>query len=180
LNWETASETENSGYVIQRKIANSAWENLADFHSDPTLEGHGTTSESHSYSWLDESVLPGTAYQYRLGDVDHANKTVWHDVVEITMSEEGSQMPAEFGLQAAFPNPFNPQLTIRYGLTEDAQTSVKILNLQGQTVATLENKFQKAGSYELTWQAADNASGVYLVEVVSSKKTNLRKVLLTK
>jgi hypothetical protein len=180
LNWQTASETENSGYVIQRKIANSAWENLADFHNDPTLEGHGTTSESHSYSWLDESVLPGATYQYRLGDVDHANTTVWHDVVEITMSEEGSQMPAEFGLQAAFPNPFNPQLTIRYGLTEDAQTTVNILDLQGKTIATLENKFQKAGSYELTWQAIDNASGVYLVEVVSGEKSDLRKVLLTK
>jgi len=96
------------------------------------------------------------------------------------MSEEGSQMPAEFGLQAAFPNPFNPQLTIRYGLTEDAQTSVKILNLQGQTVATLENRFQKVGNHELQWQAADNASGVYLVEVVSGEKSDLRKVLLTK
>jgi len=180
LNWETASETENSGYVIQRKITNGAWENLTDFHSDPTLEGHGTTSESHSYSWLDENVLPGSAYQYRLGDIDHANKTVWHDVVEITVSEETANIPGEFGLQTAFPNPFNPQLTIRYGLTEDAQTLVRILNLQGKVISTLENKFQKAGSYELQWQAGDNASGVYLVEVVSGEKSDLRKVLLTK
>jgi hypothetical protein len=180
LNWKTASETENSGYVIQRKTANSAWENLADFHNDPTLAGHGTTSESHSYSWLDENVLPGSAYQYRLGDIDHANKTVWHDVVEITVSEEMANIPGEFGLQSAFPNPFNPTLTIRYGLTEDAQTSVKILDLQGKIIANLSDKHQKAGSYELQWQAGENTSGVYLVEVVSGEKSDLRKVLLTK
>jgi hypothetical protein len=180
LNWETASETENSGYVIQRKIANGTWENLADFHNDPILEGHGTTSESHSYSWLDESVLPGATYQYRLGDIDHANTTVWHDVIEITVSEEAANIPGEFGLQTAFPNPFNPTLTIRYGLTEDAQTSVRILDLQGKVISTLENKHQKAGNFELQWQATDNASGVYLVEVVSGEKSDLRKVLLTK
>ena len=180
LNWETASETENSGYVIQRKTANGTWENLADFHNDPTLEGHGTTSESHDYTWVDDNVLPGCSYEYRLGDIDHANTTVWHDVVEITVSEEAENVLGEFGLQATFPNPFNPQLTIRYGLTEDAQTTVNILDLQGKTIATLENKFQKAGSYELTWQAIDNASGVYLVEVVSGEKSDLRKVLLTK
>ena len=180
MNWETASETENSGYVIQRKTANGTWENLADFHNDPTLEGHGTTSESHDYTWVDDNVLPGCSYEYRLGDIDHANTTVWHDVVEITVSEEAENVLGEFGLQATFPNPFNPQLTIRYGLTEDAQTTVNILDLQGKTIATLENKFQKAGSHELTWQAGDNASGVYLVEVVSGEKKDLRKVLLTK
>jgi hypothetical protein len=129
---------------------------------------------------LDENVLPGSAYQYRLGDIDHANKTIWHDVVDITVSEETANIPGEFGLQTAFPNPFNPQLTIRYGLTEDAQTLVRILNLQGKVISTLENKFQKAGSYELQWQAGDNASGVYLVEVISGEKKDLRKVLLTK
>jgi hypothetical protein len=129
---------------------------------------------------LDENVEPGTTYQYRLGDIDYANVIVWHDVREISVSEEAEQMPAEFGLQSAFPNPFNPSLTIKYGLTEDAHTSVKILDLQGKTIATLENKFQKAGSYELQWQAEDATSGMYLVKVISGEKSDITKVLLTK
>ncbi len=180
LSWETATETENSGFVIQRKISGSSWDNLVDFHSDPTLEGYGTTSESHSYSWLDQNVLPGFTYHYRLGDVDYNHSITWHEEIEILLKDEGSLIPDLFGLQAVFPNPFNPMLTIRYGLTEDAQTSVKILDLQGKTIATLENKFQKAGSYELQWQAGNKASGIYLVEVVSGEKSDMRKVLLTK
>ncbi len=180
LNWQTASETENSGYIIQRKTANGSWEDKSDFHNDPTLEGQGTSSESHNYSWIDINVLPGTIYQYRLGDMGYNNKTVWHDVIEITVSNLASRMPSEFGLQSAFPNPFNPTLTIRYGLTEDAQTKINILDLRGKTIARLENKFQKAGSYEVQWQAGDAASGIYLVEVVSGEKRDMRKVLLTK
>ncbi len=180
LCWQTASETENSGFVIQRKTTGAEWQNLIDFHRDPSLEGHGTTSETHNYSWLDEIVLPGMTYQYRLGDIDLSNKIVWHDAVEITVSEKPGQMPAEFGLQSAFPNPFNPTLTIRYGLTDGAQTKINILDLQGKIIANLEDKYQKAGNYELQWQAEDVASGIYLVEVTSGKKSDLKKVLLAK
>ena len=180
LKWTTATETENSGFIIQRKTAETDWQTLVDFHSDPNLEGAGTSSKTHNYNWLDENAEPGATYQYRLGDIDHANKIVWHDAVEITVSEELAQIPAEFGLQNAFPNPFNPTLTIHYGLTEDAQTSVKILDLQGKIISTLSNKHQKAGSYELHWTANGVPSGMYLVEVVSNGNKDLKKVLLAK
>ncbi len=180
LNWQTASETENSGFIIQRKTVGSDWENLVDFYSDPKLAGQGTTSETHDYSWLDNSVEPGMSYQYRLGDVDHANTIVWHDAVDITVSEELAHMPAEFGLQSAFPNPFNPTLTIRYDLTESAKTSVKILDLAGQTVAVLDNGFRAAGSHELQWRADDAASGIYFVQLQSGDQLDFQKVLLVK
>ncbi|MFA6617726.1 MAG: T9SS type A sorting domain-containing protein [Candidatus Neomarinimicrobiota bacterium] len=180
INWQTASETENIGFVLQRKSGNGLWEDLADYRNDLGLEGQGTSSKAHNYSYLDNSVLPGTSYSYRLGDIDHANKITWHKEVEITLSEGREKMPGEFGLQAAFPNPFNPTLTIRYGLTEDAQTKVNILDLQGKTIASLENKFQKAGSHELQWQATDAASGIYMVEIIAGGKRDLKKVLLTK
>ncbi|MFA6617722.1 MAG: T9SS type A sorting domain-containing protein [Candidatus Neomarinimicrobiota bacterium] len=180
INWQTASETENIGFVLQRKTGNGLWEDLADYRNDPSLEGKGTSSKAHNYSWVDESVLPANTYSYRLGDIDHANNITWHKEVEITLSKASDKMPGEFGLQAAFPNPFNPTLTIRYGLTEDAQTKVNILDLQGKTITSLENKFQKAGSHELQWQAGDAASGIYLVEVIAGGKRDLKKVLLTK
>jgi hypothetical protein len=181
LKWITASETENLGYILEKNTDEEQdWERVMDYMSDTTLAGHGTTTQSNTYEYSDKNVRPGCTYQYRLADVDYHNTITWHDAVEITMDGEVNLIPEEFGLQTAYPNPFNPTLTIRYGLTEEAQTIVKILNLKGQTIATLSDKHQKAGLYELQWQAGNNASGVYLVEVVSGEKTDLMKVLLTK
>jgi hypothetical protein len=181
LQWITESETENSGFILEKRIFEEQnWERVADYISNMTLVGQGTSTESKQYQYLDKNVQPGCTYQYRLGDVDYNNTISWHDAVEITMNVEVAQIPKVFGLQMAYPNPFNPTLSIRYTLTEDAHASVRILNLQGQTIAILSDKHQKAGSYELQWQATDIASGIYLVEVVLDEKSDLRKVLLTK
>ncbi len=181
LKWTTASETENLGYVLEKSTGEEQdWERVVDYMSDTTLSGHGTTTENNFYEYSDKSVQPGCTYQYRLGDMDYNNTITWHDVAEITMDGEVAQIPEEFGLQMAYPNPFNPILTIRYGLTEEAQTTVKILNLRGQIVSILENTLQQAGSYGLQWQADVYPSGIYFVQVISGEKRDLRKVLLVK
>ncbi len=181
LKWTTASETENLGYILEKSTGEEQdWERVVDYMSDTTLAGHGTTTESNTYEYNDKNVHPGCTYQYRLADVDYNNMITWHDVVEITMDGEVVQIPEEFGLQTAYPNPFNPTLTVRYGLTEEAYTNVHILNLRGQKLAILQSANQSPGTYEVTWQAGDAASGVYLVEVVSGEKRDLKKVLLTK
>jgi hypothetical protein len=148
--------------------------------SDTTLVGQGTTTESNIYEYNDKNVRPGCTYQYRLADINYNNMITWHDAVEITMDGKVNLIPEEFGLQTAYPNPFNPKLTIRYGLTNEAQTTVKILNLRGQVVSILNNVLQDAGSYELQWQADAFSSGIYFVQVISGEKRDLRKVLLVK
>jgi len=181
IEWETASETENLGFILQRSIGHSEeWEEIASYQTDSSLVGHGSCTKSHQYRYVDNNVIPCQTYLYKLGDVDYSGRISWHEAVTISLNEEDNDLPDEFGLQVAYPNPFNPTLTIRYGLTEDAQTKVNIYDLRGKIIATLENKFQKAGHHELQWQARDNASGVYFVEVMSGEKNDFRKVLLVK
>ena len=180
LDWSTASETENSGFIVQKRILGRNWESLADYHSFPILEGHGTTSEPHRYSWIDKNILPGTSYQYRIGDVDHENIIVWHEALDISISDEFTLMPEYFGLQNCYPNPFNPTLNIKYGLTEDLHTRVQILDIKGKIITTLENRLKKAGNYELQWNAENATSGIYFVRILAGEKKDLKKVLLTK
>lgn len=180
LHWSTASETQNLGFMLERKSGDTNWITIANYVNDPTLAGHGTTSEPHMYVWHDENVLPGISYQYRLGDMNYQNQITWHDPVSITVSENGSGIPLAFGISRTYPNPFNPVLTIQYNLTDNAQTHVSILNMAGQIVAVLENKFKNTGSYELQWQADDVASGIYFVKLQSGDQQSFKKVLLVK
>jgi hypothetical protein len=64
LNWVTASEVNNSGFEIERKINNSTWENTG------FIPGNGTTTETRAYTFSDNNLKPGI-YYYRLKQVDH-------------------------------------------------------------------------------------------------------------
>jgi hypothetical protein len=181
LNWETESETENLGFIIRKKkIEESEWQQVGDYLSHASLLGHGTSSTKHTYQFTDSDVQSGYTYIYQLGDVNYQGKIVWHESLEITLSQEDVEFALEFGLASAYPNPFNPCLYIQYVLDQDAQTNIGIFDLNGKLIANLENGFKEAGNYELTWQATDVASGLYLLKIIADEKTDLRKVSLLK
>ena len=84
-----------------------------------------------------------------------------------------------------FPNPFNPETTIRYELKRPANVKVNIYNYQGQLVRELENKYLDTGSYSLTWDGHNNAgqmspSGVYFLRINAGGETFSHRLILTK
>lgn len=104
----------------------------------------------------------------------------WHKTVEITVEAGDMQMPLEFGLHKAYPNPFNPSVTLNYGLQKDAQTTLRVFNMRGQLVETLVNENQNIGNYSVQWQPVNLSTGVYIVKLQSGNKVNLQKVVFVK
>ncbi len=76
LNWSTATETNNKGFEVQRQsggLERTGWERIG------FVEGNGTTSQVHSYSYRDENVQPGK-YQYRLKQIDFDGSTEYSNI----------------------------------------------------------------------------------------------------
>lgn len=88
--------------------------------------------------------------------------------------------PAGFQLFHAYPNPFNPQTSLRYVLEEESQVCLTIYNLQGEEVARLVEGKEQAGSHTVVWNAAGMASGVYLVRLFVGEKRAIERILLMK
>jgi hypothetical protein len=95
--------------------------------------------------------------------------------------------PSTLKLYANFPNPFNPETSIRYNIPNSAPSflvTVKIFNVLGQDIATIVNKHQSPGYYEVKWRATTESSGVYFYQVMISdgKKMmqEMRKMVLMK
>jgi hypothetical protein len=87
----------------------------------------------------------------------------------------------ETKLAANYPNPFNPTTTIPYSISEPQDVVITIYNMSGQRVWVNNLGVQSAGRYAVTWNAANMASGVYLVEMRTSKNIRqLRRMTLMK
>ncbi len=95
------------------------------------------------------------------------------------LAEEVSA-PVHFYLNQNYPNPFNPSTTIGYGLTRNGQVRLEVFNLLGQKVATLVNAQQNAGTYRVTWNPADLASGVYLYRLQTEGFVQTKKLILVR
>ncbi len=94
-------------------------------------------------------------------------------------------LPEKFALLANYPNPFNPETTIRYDLPQDSRVVLRIYNLLGQEVRTLLNENQAAGARSLSWDGRNNAgrqvpSGVYIYRITAGNFGAARKMVLQK
>ncbi len=83
-----------------------------------------------------------------------------------------------YSLRPNYPNPFNPATTIEYTLGEPGRIRLSVFNNLGQRVATLKSGEQPAGSYSITFDAFDLASGIYFYRLEAGKFTKTRKMIL--
>ncbi len=95
--------------------------------------------------------------------------------------------PREFALHQNFPNPFNPDTTIKYDLAESADVTLQIYNVLGQVVRTLVvSEAQNAGRYQIRWNGMDDrgvpvSSGIYFYQISADGKfSDVRKLMLLK
>ncbi len=79
-----------------------------------------------------------------------------------------------------YPNPFNPNTTIRFQIPSNGLVTLKVYNLLGQEVASLVNEVQSAGSYEVGFDASRLASGVYICKLAAGNFAASKKLLLVR
>ena len=105
-------------------------------------------------------------------------------VVSYSEREEfnsNSILPDKPQIQNLYPNPFNPVLSVSFGLPTDALTSVTIYNTLGEEVDVVYGqKMLQAGSHTFFWNAGSHTSGMYFVKVESGNYTDTQKALLVK
>jgi hypothetical protein len=173
LNWSTATEINNKGFIVERSSNNNIFSKIG------FVDGKGTSSNNVSYSYTDNNCNEGT-YYYRLNQIDFNGTSTLSKVVRV---EVGA--PAAFELSQNYPNPFNPSTTIHYSIPEDAQVIIQIYDITGRIVKTLSNTRQSAGDYNVRWEG-DNSSGsevsagMYFLKLNAGSYSNTIKMMLLK
>ncbi|MDT3695163.1 MAG: T9SS type A sorting domain-containing protein [Ignavibacterium sp.] len=88
--------------------------------------------------------------------------------------------PKEFKLEQNYPNPFNPTTRIRYQVSSLSEVSLKVYGILGSEAATLVNEKQEPGYYEVSWDASNLASGVYIYRLQAGSFISTKKMIVLK
>ncbi len=142
LNWSTATELNNFGFEVQRSVAES------EFATIGFVPGHGTTTETRSYRFVDAGLSAGS-YSYRLKQVDFDGTFSYSEIVNADVAG-----PLQFELAQNYPNPFNPSTTINFSIPQSSDVTLKIFNTLGQEVATLVNQNMESGLHTINFDAS--------------------------
>jgi len=101
------------------------------------------------------------------------------------LSIDKLSLPIDFELGEAYPNPFNPETLINYGLPIHSNISISIFDINGRQIKSLEESFKIPGRYSVMWDGLDDAghsvsSGMYIYQMIANGYISSGKVMLLK
>jgi len=163
IDWTTASEVECYGYNLIRN---------GETINSEVISAVGGEAVMTQYHYMDNGVTTGSNYTYQL-------QTVFIDG-RSEISASVTVRANRYILAQNIPNPFNPVTTISYELSNAGSVKLTVYDIRGQQVASLVDGYQEANSYDVTFNAASLASGIYFYKLETSDFTSIRKMVLLK
>ena len=169
LTWATAAELNNNGFEILHAIGSG------DFQAIAFVEGHGTTLDAQQYTYTTRSLTPGT-HRFRLKQIDRDGAYVQTEAVEVTVA-----MEEQYTVEAAYPNPFNPQTNLSFRVRQAQRVTVALYNMLGQRVQVLQEGMVQADAPQVVRvDGSSLASGTYLVRIAGANFAETQRIVLIK
>ncbi len=166
LTWETASETNNSGFSIEQ-AEGPDW-SLVDF-----VEGHGTTFGPQSYSYRITNLEPGS-HRFRLKQVDFDGSFAYSPEVEAELT-----VPGTYALSEAYPNPFGSQTRLQLHVKYAQSVRVSVYDGLGRLVGVLhEGMLAEGAGVSLVLRGAGHPAGLYVIRAEGETFQATRTVVL--
>ena len=100
------------------------------------------------------------------------------------IGEDDNTLPVSSSC-CCYPNPFNPETTISFSMSEASEVEIDIYSIKGQKVKTLLAGSRAIGKHSVVWAGDDDmgqkvGSGVYFIRLEIDDKVITRKAVLMK
>ncbi len=166
LDWETASETNNSGFEIYRSTDGIDFENVG------WVAGAGNSSSPTPYNFEDRNVLANQRYFYRLRQLDFNGGETVSNTVEAILVKGQESVVSGF-----FPNPSNGNVHLWLSVTSQTKLEIQVHNALGQKV--FDKKWDEVDGYnKLDFDFSNLAKGSYIATVKLDNDIVRRKLIL--
>lgn len=154
LTWSTATELNNFGFQIQKRIVEGTSQNWSPIGF---TKGGGNSSAPRDYFFLDTFSESGT-FAYRLKQIDMDGSFSYSSEAIIS----AGNAPVNFLLEQNYPNPFNPSTVIKVHLPAASLLTLEVFTISGEIVQELARGEYLPGVYQFTFDAGKLSNGVYI------------------
>lgn len=86
----------------------------------------------------------------------------------------------DFVLHQNYPNPFNSQTIISFELEKQAEISIAIFNVNGQTIKEIFKGMKEPGYHNIDWNAGNVSAGMYIIKMEAANFVGIKKCLILK
>ena len=159
---------------------------LPNDYGEWTLSGITIDDYFYGDNWGDGSFVPILGNEYTItGPLNYAyslfrvNPRDDEDIQEGILSN--SEVIQDFSILKAYPNPFNPVISIEFSTIETQNIQVFIYDLMGNKIETLFDGLSQSNVLNtLTWDASRYSSGDYFIHLASDEFSRTNKITLMK
>jgi len=157
--------------VVKSIDLGQTWETVND--GLPATDVRMSAIAAHITSGVTATVYAGMFLNQNDGGPVYVQEVIGTDV-----NPESPGIPSSFVLNQNYPNPFNPSTEISFQVSDFGLVEVSIFDLLGRKVATLVNEKKHPGSYQVTWDATGQPSGVYFYRLSTTDFVQTKKLVL--
>jgi parallel beta-helix repeat protein len=159
----------NASVIAIYSNIQGGWEGEGNIDADPLF----CDPDSGDYTLAENSPCVGTGE-------NGANMGAFGVGCEDILSTDMDVIPLQYVLHQNYPNPFNPVTKIRFDLPEDADVQLLVYDVLGREVAELVSGRVLSGFHEMTWDASDVSSGIYLCQLTTLNSVITNKMVVVK
>ncbi len=98
----------------------------------------------------------------------------------VTDAESITELPDQLSLSQNYPNPFNPSTVITYEVSGQQHVRLSVYDVTGRLITVLVDQQQSPGEYQVTWDAGQLSSGVYIYRLEADGQTLTRNMTFVK
>jgi hypothetical protein len=172
LTWQTASETNNAGFEVQRQKEKNGWTQVGYVESKAS---GGTTTETKSYQYTAKNLPVGT-HRFRLKQVDLDGSSTPFDPLSVEV-----QMREAVILNAPAPNPVSSSAILSFAVKEPAETTIRLYNTLGQQVRAIYEGTPQAGERQRAQvDVSDLSSGTYFLRLSADGQTQTQRLTVVR
>ena len=171
LTWLAPEETKNDRELLGYKI----------------YRGGQLIDDTTELMYIDYDLSNGTYEYWVSAQYDNGESEPAGPVEVIVNNTENNEQNINYitSIGEIYPNPFNPETSIQFSLSETENVCIEIYNMKGQKIKTLVNEVVGVGNHSVTWDGKNDvdqivSSGIYFSTMRTGKYTSTKKLILMK